>query len=131
MSLYEIVKLIKEAKNVASTADYVKNTIDSLETNFKDRVNMVKSTGAVTVLTEWKHLGFMGENVDFGGNEIVNLVPAPCNLFAPVEISVMSSSNKFDDVDPSMKGGINLFTSLPIAAMPKFKEEIEALRSLS
>jgi omega-hydroxypalmitate O-feruloyl transferase len=92
---------------------------------------MVKSTGAVTVLTEWKHLGFMGENVDFGGNEIVNLVPAPCNLFAPVEISVMSSSNKFDDVDPSMKGGINLFTSLPIAAMPKFKEEIEALRSLS
>jgi hypothetical protein len=30
-----------------------------------------------------------------------------------------------------MKGGINLFTSLPIAAMPKFKEEIEALRSLS
>ncbi|WJX37170.1 sphingosine N-acyltransferase [Trifolium repens] len=131
MSLYEIVKLIKEAKNVASSADYVKNTIDSLETNFKDRVNMVKSTGAVTVLTEWKHLGFMGENVDFGGYEIVNLVPAPCNLFASVEMSVISSSNKFDDADPSMKGGINLFTSLPVAAMPKFKEEIEALRSLS
>ncbi|XP_045827228.1 spermidine coumaroyl-CoA acyltransferase-like [Trifolium pratense] len=131
MSLYEIVKLIKEAKNVASTADYVKNTIDSLETNFKDPVNMEKSTGAVTVLTEWKHLGFMGENVDFGGNEIVNLVPAPCKMFASIEISVLSSSNKFDDVVPSMKGGVNLFTSLPVAAMPKFKEEIEALRTLS
>ncbi|GAU27276.1 hypothetical protein TSUD_125570 [Trifolium subterraneum] len=130
MPLFEIVKLIKEAKNVASTADYVKNTIDSLETNFKDRVNMDKSTGAVTVLTEWKHLGFMGENLDFGRKEIVNLVPAPCNLFANVDISVFSSSNKFDDVVPSMKGGINLFTSLPDAAMPKFKEEIEALRYL-
>jgi hypothetical protein len=38
--------------------------------------------------------------------------------------------NKFDDDDPSMKGGVKIFTSLPVDAMPKFKEEIEVLKVL-
>ncbi|CAL5202618.1 unnamed protein product [Lathyrus oleraceus] len=129
--LYETVKLIKETKNVGSTSEYVKNSIDTWETNGKESLKM-KSGGAVTVLTEWRHLGFLNENVEFGGNEVVNVVPAPCNLFASVDMSIFTSSNKFDDEnDPSMKGGVNLFTSLPVDAMPRFKEEIESLRFLS
>ncbi|RHN67808.1 putative taxadien-5-alpha-ol O-acetyltransferase [Medicago truncatula] len=128
--LYEIIKLIRETKNIASTTDFVKNSINTLETNYNEESRMV-STGAVTVLTEWKHLGFLDGNVDFGGNEAVNLVPAPCNMFASIEISIFTSPNKFDNDDPSMKGGVKIFTTLPVAAMPKFKEEIEALRFLS
>ncbi|RHN67810.1 putative taxadien-5-alpha-ol O-acetyltransferase [Medicago truncatula] len=128
--LYEIINLIRETKNIASTTDFIKNSINTLETNYKEESRML-STGAVTVLTEWKHLGFLDGNVDFGGHEAVNLVPAPCNLFASMEMSIFTPPNKFDNDDPSMKGGIKIFTTLPVAAMPKFKEEIEALRFLS
>ncbi|XP_058759295.1 spermidine coumaroyl-CoA acyltransferase-like [Vicia villosa] len=128
--LHEIVKLIKETKNVASTSEYVKNSIDSWE-NHKENLKM-KSGGAVTVLTEWRHLGFLSESVEFGENEVVNVVPAPCNLFASLDMSIFTSSNKIDDEnDPLMKGGVNLFTSLPVDAMPRFKEEIESLRFIS
>ncbi|CAK8566035.1 unnamed protein product [Lathyrus sativus] len=90
----------------------------------------MKSGGAVTVLTKWRHLGF--ENVEFGRNEMVNVVPAPCNLFANVDMSMLTSSNQIDDEnDPSMKGGVNLFTSLTVDAMTRLKEEIESLMFLS
>jgi omega-hydroxypalmitate O-feruloyl transferase len=127
--LYEIVKMIKETKNIVSDTDYVKNSINTLETNYREGFDKEASV-AVTILTEWKHLGFLGENADFGGNEAVNLVPAPCNMFGAVDACIFASPNKFDDVDSSMKGGVKIFTSLPVDAMPKFKEEIEALRFL-
>ncbi|KAJ1384515.1 Transferase [Sesbania bispinosa] len=121
--LSEIVKLIRETKKVAFTADYIRNSINTFETKQED-CNL-EGTGAVTVLTEWKHLGFL-EKVDFGGSEAVNIVPAPCNMFGSVGMCIFSSPYKFDD--PSMKGGVRIFTSLPIAAVPKFREEMEALR---
>ncbi|RHN67803.1 putative taxadien-5-alpha-ol O-acetyltransferase [Medicago truncatula] len=130
MPLYKIVKLIKETKNIAFTADYVRNSINSLETNQEDGLSMeLEASGAVTVLTEWKHLGFQ-ENLDFGGYELVNFLPAPCKMLATVDACIFSSANKLDDHDPSMDGGVRIFTSLPVAAMPKFKDEIEALRFL-
>ena len=129
MPLYEIVKLIKETKKIASTTDYVKKSIDTPETEHKEGFSM-DGSGAVTILTEWKHLGFL--DVDFGGSEVVNLVPAPCNMFASLEGCIFASPSKVDDDDdPSMKGGVKIFTSLPVAALPKFKEEIEALRLLN
>ncbi|XP_061337131.1 spermidine coumaroyl-CoA acyltransferase-like [Gastrolobium bilobum] len=118
--LSEIVKLIKETKNVAFTTDYIRNTINTLETKQEDH-NM-----ALTTLTEWKHLGFL-ERVDFGWEEPVNIIPAPCDLFQSVDLCIFASPNNFD---PSMKGGVRIFSSLPIAAMPKFREEMEALRSI-
>ncbi|WJX37166.1 sphingosine N-acyltransferase [Trifolium repens] len=71
--LYEIVKSIKETINVVSNADYVTNSINTWETiNQEEDISMeLEASGAVTVLTDWKHLGFM-ENVDFGKNEVVN-----------------------------------------------------------
>jgi omega-hydroxypalmitate O-feruloyl transferase len=129
--LFEIVKLIKETINVVSTTDYVTNSIDTWETiNQEDEISMeLEASGAVTVLTEWKHLGFMG-NLDFGKNELVNFVPAPCKMLGTVDVCIFMHPNKFDDDDPSMKGGVKIFTSLPVDAMPKFKEEIEALKVL-
>jgi len=128
MPLYEIVKLIKETKNISFTTDYVTDSINYVETNQEEDFSMeLEASGAVTVLTEWKHLGFH-ENIDFGGFEFVNLVPAPCKMLATVDVCIFSSSNKLDDHDPSMEGGVRIFTSLPVDAMPKFKDEIEALR---
>jgi len=128
MPLYEIVKLIKETKKVASTTDYVKKSINTPETENKQGFSM-DGSGAVTILTEWKHLGFLDENsIDFGGYESVNFVPAPCSMFASLEGCIFASPSILDDDNPSMKGGVKIFTSLPVAAMPKFKEEIEALR---
>ncbi|KAK2440632.1 spermidine coumaroyl-CoA acyltransferase [Trifolium repens] len=129
--LYEIAKLIKETINVASTTDYVTNSIDTWETiNQEEDISMeLEASGAVTVLTDWKHLGFM-ENLDFGKNEVVNFVPAPCKMLGTVDVCIFMHPNKFDDNDSSMKGGVKIFTSLPVASMPKFKEEIEALKVL-
>ncbi|GAU27279.1 hypothetical protein TSUD_125600 [Trifolium subterraneum] len=70
------------------------------------------------------------ENVDFGKNEVVNFVPAPCKTLATVDTCIFMPPNKFDDDDPSMKGGVKIFTSLPVASMPKFMDEIEALKVL-
>ncbi|XP_061376069.1 spermidine coumaroyl-CoA acyltransferase-like [Gastrolobium bilobum] len=120
--LSEIVKLIKETKNAAFTTDYIRNTINTLETKQVDH-NM-EGIGALMTLTEWKHLGFL-EKVDFGWKEPINIIPAPCNMFESVDLCIFASPNNFD---PSMKGGVRIFSSLPIAAMPKFREEMEALR---
>ena len=54
--LHEIVKLIKESKKVSSNSDYVRNFMNTLETelnNFK-----AEASGAFTALTDWRHLKF-------------------------------------------------------------------------
>ncbi|XP_061337133.1 spermidine coumaroyl-CoA acyltransferase-like [Gastrolobium bilobum] len=122
--LSEIVKLIKETKNAAFTTDYIRNTINTLET--KQMYSDIDGSRALTILSEWKHLGFL-EKVDFGWEEPVNIIPAPCDLFEYVNLCIFAPPNNFD---PSMKGGVRIFSSLPIAAMPKFREEMEALRSI-
>ena len=119
MPLYEIIKLIRETKNIASTTDFVTNSINSLE---------LEASGAVTTLSELKHLGFQ-ENLNVEGYELVNFVPAPCKMLATIDTCFFFSPNKLDD-HASMEGGVRIITSLPIAAMPKFKDEIEALRFL-
>ncbi|RHN67796.1 hypothetical protein MtrunA17_Chr3g0106621 [Medicago truncatula] len=120
MPLYETIKLIKETKNIAFTADYVTNSINSLE---------LEASGAVTSLSELKHLGFQ-ENLNFEGYELVNFLTAPCKMLGTLDTCIFSSPNKLDDHDLSMEGGVRIFTSLPVAAMPKFKDEIEALSFL-
>ncbi|GAU27283.1 hypothetical protein TSUD_125640 [Trifolium subterraneum] len=67
------------------------------------------------------------ESVDFEGYELVNLVPAPCNLFKCLDTCILMSPNKIDD---PLEGGVRIFISLPVAAMPKFREEIDGLRFL-
>ncbi|XP_058783728.1 spermidine coumaroyl-CoA acyltransferase-like [Vicia villosa] len=129
--LYEVVKLIKETKNVAFTADYVTKSINFYETNREEDMSLeLEASGAVTVLTEWKHLGF-DNNIDFGGYRAMNFVPVPCKMLATIDTCIFSAPNMFDEHDTSMKGGVRIFTSLPVDAMAKFRDEIEALRFLN
>lgn len=89
----------------------------------------LEASGVVTVLTEWKHLGFHN-NIDFGGYKVMNFVPVPWKMLDTVDVCISLSPNQFDDDDPLMKEGVRIFTSLPVDAMPKFRDEIEALKFL-
>ncbi|KAE9594223.1 hypothetical protein Lal_00001131 [Lupinus albus] len=124
--LSDIVKLVKESKNVAFTGDFIKKTIDTLESN-PENFNVEEGPGATLALSDWKHLGFM-PNVDFGWKEPINMVPAPCNMFEYEGLCIFLSPSNHD---PSMEGGVRVFISLPSVAMPKFKEEMEALKVIT
>ncbi|TKY47224.1 Spermidine coumaroyl CoA acyltransferase [Spatholobus suberectus] len=89
--LSEVVKLIRESKKVAFDSDYIRNFINTIETEQAD-LN-IEGTGALTTMTDWKHLGFM-ENVDFGFMELVNTVPAPRDMFGSVDLCIFSSLSK-------------------------------------
>ncbi|CAJ1960518.1 unnamed protein product [Sphenostylis stenocarpa] len=122
--LYEVVKLIRESKRVACNSGYVRNFIDTLETEQKD-FNL-EGSGSFTTMTDWRNLGFL-EKVDFGFQELVNTVPAPRDMFESVDLCIFSP---LCNLDSSMKGGFRIFVSLPSAALLKFKEEMEALNLL-
>ncbi|KAK7301593.1 hypothetical protein RJT34_12460 [Clitoria ternatea] len=86
----------------------------------------IEGIGACTTISDWRHLDFM-ENVDFGCNEVVNMVPSPCDMFGSVDICIFLPPCILDH---SMKGGVRIFISLPSAAMPKFREEMEVLNHI-
>ncbi|MED6220835.1 hypothetical protein PIB30_048668, partial [Stylosanthes scabra] len=121
--LSHVVKMIKEAKKLGFSKEYIRNVIDTLETKKEDPF-YYEGVGASMVLTSWLHLGML-ENMDLGWAKVVNMVPAPCNTFGTAGMCVFSDPS---DLDPSMKGGVRIFVSLPSDAMPKFKEEMEALK---
>ncbi|MED6218947.1 hypothetical protein PIB30_031287 [Stylosanthes scabra] len=120
--LSHVVKMIKEAKKLGFSKEYIRNVIDTLETNKKEPFYH-QGIGASMVLTSWLHLGM--ENMDLGWAKVVNMIPAPCNTFGTAGMCVFSEPS---DLDPSMNGGVRIFVSLPSDAMPKFKEEMEALK---
>ena len=121
--LSEVVKLIKESKKHPSNTEYIRNNINMLETMRKGDIR-IGGTGASLVLTDWRQLGLL-EEVDFGWKASVNIVPLPWNMFGYVDLTLFLPPSNFD---PSMKGGVRVFVSLPKASMPKFREEMEALK---
>ncbi|XP_057428431.1 spermidine coumaroyl-CoA acyltransferase-like [Lotus japonicus] len=122
--LSEVLKLIKESKKLPSNKEYIKNSVNMLETMRKLGIR-VQATGASVVLTDWRQLGLL-EEVDFGWKGSVNIVPVPWNMFGFVDLCLFLPPSKLDH---SMKGGVRVFVSLPKASMPKFKEEMEALKA--
>ncbi|MED6120558.1 hypothetical protein PIB30_021879 [Stylosanthes scabra] len=80
--------------------------------------------GAPMVLTDWRQLGLLDE-VNFGWKASVNMIPLPWNMFGYVDLALFLPPSNFD---PSMKGGVRVYVSLPKASMPKFKEEMEVLK---
>ncbi|CAL0302600.1 unnamed protein product [Lupinus luteus] len=120
--LSEIAKLINMSKKVSSNSDYIKKSINTIYPSSED-FNYV--SGAVVSLTDWRHLGFL-EMGDLAGNKLVNMVPAPCNLFGLVDLFILTPPS---NMDSSMKGGVRVFTSLPSAAMLKFIEEMNTLNN--
>ncbi|XP_004506141.1 tetrahydroanabasine acetyltransferase-like [Cicer arietinum] len=121
--LFEVVKLIKECKKLPLNNEYIKNCINMLETMREGKIK-VEGSGASLVLTDWRQLALLQE-VDFGWKDSVNIVPVPWNMFGFVDLCLFLPPNK---LDPSMKGGVRVFVSLPKDSMPKFKEEMEFLK---
>ncbi|XP_020216504.1 spermidine coumaroyl-CoA acyltransferase [Cajanus cajan] len=123
--LSEVVKLIKESKKLPSN-EYIRNSINMLET-MRERNIRIEGTCASVVLTDWRQLSLL-EEVDFGWKRSVNIVPVPWNMFGYVDLCLFLPPS---NLDSSMKGGVRVFVSLPKASMPKFKEEMEALKLMS
>ncbi|KAK7387277.1 hypothetical protein VNO78_27952 [Psophocarpus tetragonolobus] len=121
--LSEVVKLIKESKKPPSNNEYIRNTINMLETMRQTNIR-VEGTSASVVLTDWRQLSLM-EEVDFGWKASVNIVPVPWNMLGYVDLCLFLPPS---NLDPAMKGGVRVFVSLPKASMPKFREEMEALK---
>ncbi|KAK7305493.1 hypothetical protein VNO77_43399 [Canavalia gladiata] len=124
--LSEVVKLIKESKKISFNNEYIKNSINMLETMRKRNIR-IEGTGASMVLTDWRQLGLLEEE-DFGWKASVNIVPVPWDMFGYVDLCLFLPPS---NLDPSMKGGVRVFVSLPKASMPKFREEMEALKLMT
>jgi omega-hydroxypalmitate O-feruloyl transferase len=121
--LFEVVKLIKESKKLALNNEYIRNSINMLETMRKGKIK-IEGTGASLVLTDWRQLGLLQE-VDFGWKSSVNIVPVPWNMFGFVDLCLFLPPS---NLNPLMKDGVRIFVSLPKASMAKFKEEMEFLK---
>ncbi|OIV95193.1 hypothetical protein TanjilG_21583 [Lupinus angustifolius] len=118
-----VAKLITESKKLAFKNEYIRHSINMLETMRKYNIR-IESTGASLILTDWRQLGLL-EEVDFGWKASVNIVPVPWNMFGYVDLCIFLPPS---NLDPSMKGGVRVFVTLPKASMPKFREEMEALK---
>ncbi|WOH02109.1 hypothetical protein DCAR_0521497 [Daucus carota subsp. sativus] len=126
--LSRVAKLIKESKKVlTSSTDFVPKTLDILETIIQQNVKAEISNGASVVLTDWRQLGLL-EEVDFGWKEMVNMVPLPGNNFF-IDLCMFLPPCKVDS-SVKAKGGVRVLVTLPKAAMPKMKEEMEWLNQL-
>lgn len=119
--LMEIVKLIRERINDGFSSDYIRHTIDSMETK---PMKFNYESGTTMNLANWRHLGYL-KNVDFGW-KLVNTMPVPCDINGSMGLCIILPPSK---LDPSMHEGVRVYASLPSVAMPKFKEEMKALES--
>ncbi|KAL5757045.1 hypothetical protein ACOSQ2_021791 [Xanthoceras sorbifolium] len=121
--LSQTAKLIKESKKSSSTDEHICTTLGILERMRELNVKF-EGNGATMALTDWRQLGLI-EDIDFGWGGSVNVVPVPWNMFGYVDLCLFLPPNH---VNPSMEGGVRVHVSLPRAAMPKFKEEMDALK---
>lgn len=121
--LSKVAKLIKESKKIASTSHHITNTLCILE-RFRQQNIKMEASGASMALTDWRQLGLL-EEVDFGWKDAVNILPLPWNMFGYVDLFFFLPPTK---VDPSEKGGVRVLVCLPRAAMPKFEQEMNALK---
>ncbi|KAK7400329.1 hypothetical protein VNO78_11535 [Psophocarpus tetragonolobus] len=119
--LFEVVKHVREGLIITSTDDYITNYVDTLETK---PFNFDHKSVAITILTDWRNLGSL-DKIDFGWKETVNMMPVPWDVGVGEMYDILPPTK----LDPSMNGGVRFFTSIPTAAMPKFKEEMEVLTS--
>ncbi|KAK7400528.1 hypothetical protein VNO78_11737 [Psophocarpus tetragonolobus] len=121
--LVEVVELIRESIKGAIKNDYIRHSMDAMETPKAVKYNC--ESGATTMVTDWRHLGLL-EKVDFGWKEPVNTMPVPSDEYASMGLcSILAPSN----LDSSMSGAVRVYSCLPSAAMPNFKEEMKALNA--
>ncbi|XP_047309355.1 spermidine coumaroyl-CoA acyltransferase-like [Impatiens glandulifera] len=117
----EVVKAIRESKKNASDPKYVWKAISISESMIRSKP-VFKNNGACVFLTDWRHLGLM--EVDFGSGEAINLIVLPWSSSFYVGMCLLLPTCK---LNAKMKGGTRVYLTLPRAAMPKMKEEMDAI----
>ncbi|KAM7501741.1 hypothetical protein LguiB_000645 [Lonicera macranthoides] len=123
--LCKVTKQIKESKKMAANSDYIWSSIDLLETVQQQKVKFELS-GEAMILTDWRWLGLL-EEVDFGWKRCVNMILTPLNMFGDVDFVIFCPPCRLDS---SMERGVRVRVSLPGEVVPRFKEEMEALKKL-
>ncbi|XP_010530228.1 PREDICTED: spermidine coumaroyl-CoA acyltransferase-like [Tarenaya hassleriana] len=118
----EIVKLVKEAKIKAHDKEYIAEQLRNTEKLTRMGEQFEGRRDGLFFLTDWRNIGWFG-SMDFGWGEPVNLLPVvPPDRAA--DLGMLLGPCKLDQ---KMVGGVKVVMTLPRDAMPKFKEEMEAL----
>lgn len=126
-SLRDVAKVVKECKKMGSNIDFVKWSLDFLETVMHQKLSIVVG-GSTMIVTDCRQLGWC-EISDFGWKKPVNHFILPWSMIGHHDNVVMLAPNY--KRGSTTNNGVRILISLPKDAMPKFKEEMVALGKLN
>ncbi|XP_058100688.1 taxadien-5-alpha-ol O-acetyltransferase [Magnolia sinica] len=118
--VWQTAEMIKKSKRNI-TDEYVRSFIDFQELYYADGITAGER---VSGFTDWRHLGHSA--VDFGWGGPVTVQPLSWNLLGSVEPSFFLP---YSSANEGKKDGFKVLVSLPAAAVPAFKEEMEIFNS--
>ncbi|XP_047320940.1 spermidine coumaroyl-CoA acyltransferase-like [Impatiens glandulifera] len=122
--LSNMVKLIKETKNICSQPEFIQRSLSTSERTRSENIKRIlKSRGGAMFVTDWRGAGIREEE-DFGWGGCVNIVPVPYNMTNNNDMCILLPPLRLDN---SIEDGVKVFIGLPKVAMDKFKQEIHAL----
>ncbi|XP_047320937.1 spermidine coumaroyl-CoA acyltransferase-like [Impatiens glandulifera] len=122
--LSNMVKLIKETKNICSQPEFIRRSLSLSErTRSESRRQLLKNRGGRMLVTDWRGAG-VREEEDFGWGGCVNIVPVPHNMTNNNDVCILLPPLRLDN---SIEDGVKVYIGLPKVAMDKFKQEIHAL----
>ncbi|KAI4296869.1 hypothetical protein L6164_036789 [Bauhinia variegata] len=120
--IWETAEQIKKSKTNV-TDEYVRSFIDFQELHYGDGITAGKG---VTGFTDWRHLGH--STVDFGWGGPVTVLPLARNLLGSVEPCFFLPHST---ASHGSKEGFKVLVTLPQAALPAFREDMEVLETSS
>ncbi|XP_077226704.1 HXXXD-type acyl-transferase family protein [Tasmannia lanceolata] len=118
--IWETAEKIKESKRNI-TDEYVRSFIDFQQLYYEEGITAGKG---VSGFTDWRHLGH--STVDFGWGSPVTVQPLSWNLLGSVEPCFFLPYSSASE----SKDGFKVLVSLPEAAIPAFRVEMERLSSV-
>ncbi|KAL3498524.1 hypothetical protein ACH5RR_041256 [Cinchona calisaya] len=129
--LSKVAKLIKETKKANSKNEQIWKSLHQMEKLRQEKNNVSAEDnifdGVSLILSDWRRLRLLEED-DFGWKSCVNLVPIPWRpTYGFNELCVFTNPPRRNDT--KMKGGVRIYLSLPAAAMQRFNQEMDALKS--
>lgn len=114
--VWETAEMIKKSKRNI-TDEYVRSFIDFQELHYAEGITAGKG---VSGFTDWRHLGHSG--VDFGWGGPVTVLPLSWNLLGSIEPCFFLP---YSSANEGKKDGFKVLVSLPEAAMPAFRKDME------
>ncbi|KAF8051785.1 hypothetical protein N665_1665s0002 [Sinapis alba] len=124
-SIYEIAKLVKKAKKKAYEKSYVEEVLRNMERMIKEDVKFDEVMDGLLFITDMRNLAVFG-SMDFGWKEPVNIRGLMFQESANNLGMILGPSK----LDPAMESGVRVVMTLPIDAMVKFKQELDAMMHL-